>query len=389
MGRFLAFFGVVMSLTAGLHYYVWARLVRDTHLPQPWPKLLAIAITLLGLSLPATFVLRRGLGKTGLAALHWVAFVWMGMIFILVVLLAGSDLVKLLALIARKVGGVPAPDLERRRLIGRVIGGLVATLASGIGLVALRNGIRRPRVREVKVALPRLPAAAHGMTLVQLTDIHLGPTIGRAFIEDLVTRTNALAPDVVCITGDLVDASVEELRDAVAPLARLEARHGVFFVTGNHEYYSGVLEWMVELERLGVRVLRNAHVRIGDGDSGFDLAGIDDYSAHGFVPGHGPDLRRALDGRDAARALVLMAHQPRAVWEAAELGVGLQLSGHTHGGQIFPFNYLVKLQQPFIRGLHRVRDTFLYVSCGTGYWGPPMRLGTEGEITRVVLEAIG
>jgi hypothetical protein len=249
------------------------------------------------------------------------------------------------------------------------------------------EALKRVQVRDVKVPLAKLHKSAHGTTLVQLTDVHIGPTIGREFIADLVARVNALSADVVVITGDLVDGSVSQLREAVAPLGQIKARHGVYFVTGNHEYYAGAEQWITELGRLGIRVLRNERVTIGSGEAAFDLAGVDDYSARGQAPGHGPDLRAALADRDETRALVLLAHQPRAVWEASEHGVCLQLSGHTHGGQIWPFYYLVKLQQPFIRGLHKVGDTLLYVSCGTGYWGPPMRFRAPAEVTRIVLEA--
>jgi hypothetical protein len=191
----------------------------------------------------------------------------------------------------------------------------------------------------------------------------------------------------VAITGDLVDGSVDELREQVAPLASLKSRQGVYFVTGNHEYYAGVNEWLAHLPTLGVRVLRNERVAVGDGTHTFDLAGVDDWSARG-MPGHGPDLARAVEGRDAARELVLLAHQPRAIHEAAKHGVGLQLSGHTHGGQIWPWNFAVKLQQPYVAGLARhSKDTQLYVSRGTGYWGPPMRLGAPAEITRIRLRA--
>jgi predicted MPP superfamily phosphohydrolase len=170
----------------------------------------------------------------------------------------------------------------------------------------------------------------------------------------------------------------------VAPLGTLAAKHGVFFVTGNHEYYAGADEWIAHLPTLGVRVLRNERVSVGGGADSFDLAGVDDYNAHGF-PGHGPDLQRAVSGRDPSRELVLLAHQPREVHRAAEHGVGLQLSGHTHGGQIWPWNFAVKLQQPYVAGLVRHKTTQLYVSRGTGYWGPPMRLGAPAEITQLVL----
>jgi predicted MPP superfamily phosphohydrolase len=202
----------------------------------------------------------------------------------------------------------------------------------------------------------------------------------------VVKRVNDLRPDVIAITGDLVDGNVDELREHVAPLGDLKAELGVFFVTGNHEYYSGPDAWIRELARLNVRVLRNERVELERDGVTIDLAGVDDYSSRGLAQGHGPDLPRALEGRDGSRALVLLAHQPRAFVEAAKLGVGLQLSGHTHGGQIWPWNWFVRLQQPYVAGLHREGDAQIYVSRGTGYWGPPMRVAAPAEITQLVLE---
>jgi predicted MPP superfamily phosphohydrolase len=245
----------------------------------------------------------------------------------------------------------------------------------------------RARVERVEVVLSRLPEALDGMRVVQLTDVHIGLTLGRRFAERVVEAVNRLEPDVIVITGDLVDGTVERLASAVAPLARLSAAHGVYFVTGNHEYYSGGQAWCEHLSSMGLTVLRNERVSIGQGRESFDLAGVDDYGAHAFGGGHGADLARALSGRDPGRELVLLAHQPRAVVEAAAHGVGLQLSGHTHGGQIWPFNHLVPLQQPVVAGLSQIGDTQIYVSRGTGYWGPPMRLGSPPEISELVLRS--
>jgi predicted MPP superfamily phosphohydrolase len=208
-------------------------------------------------------------------------------------------------------------------------------------------------------------------------------------VRRVVEQVNALRPDLVAVTGDLVDGSVRDLGRAVAQLGRLEARHGVFFVTGNHEYYSGVGSWVAELGRLGIRVLRNERVVIGDAGASLDLAGVDDWGARRY--GAGADLGRALDGRDPDRALVLLAHQPRGVEEAVRAGVELQLSGHTHGGQIFPFSLLVGAVYPYVRGLYAHeegdRSGHVYVSRGTGYWGPPLRLGSPPEIAKIVLTA--
>jgi hypothetical protein len=235
--------------------------------------------------------------------------------------------------------------------------------------------------------LARLPKALDGLTIAQLSDVHIGPSLGSRFLKDVVRTVNELSPDLVAITGDLVDGSVEQLGGIVAELANLQSRHGTFFVTGNHEYYSGAQSWCDELSSLGIRVLRNERVAIEQDGHGFDLAGIDDAQAARFGNGHGADLGRAILGRDPTRELVLLAHQPKAVVEAQEHGVGLQLSGHTHGGQLWPFNWLVKLQQPVVAGLEMIGKTWIYVSCGTGYWGPPMRLGAPAEVTQIVLRS--
>jgi predicted MPP superfamily phosphohydrolase len=367
------FMCIALSLIGGLHYYFWARLVRDPALPAPWRQLATTALIVAGLSLPATMILWRTHATLG-RLLAWPAFVWMGMLLILTLVILGADVVRLILHVG---GGLRDP--ERRLVLQRLLGGAAAAIGAGLGVHAYRQGTGRVAVKEVEVKLPKLPAELDGFVIAQLTDVHVGPTIGRAFIEEVVRTTNALKPDIVAITGDLVDGSVAELGESVAPLGELSARHGTFFVTGNHEYYAGVDEWMAHLPSLGIKPLRNERVAIG-GDGGFDLAGIDDYHAR-------PDLARALAGRDTTRALVLLAHQPKAVLEAAQHGVGLQLSGHTHGGQIWPWGYAVRLQQPYVAGLARHGETMLYVSRGTGYWGPPMRLNAPAEITRITLRA--
>ena len=381
---FLIFFSIVMSITGSIHYYLWARLIRDTALP--FRGIATLALMVLFVSMPLAIISSRSLPRSIAQYLAWPAYVWMGLMFILFMLLLAGDLFRAISHLTWLRG---VEDPERRLLFRRMLSGTLAAVASGVGAYGIIQAVRRLRVKEVTISLTRLPKSLDGLTIAQLTDIHVGSTIGRHFIEDMVTRCNALEPDLIVITGDLVDGSVEDLRDQVAPIASLKAKYGVFFVTGNHEYYSGVEQWVAHLGTMGIRVLRNERVSIGDGAESFDLAGIDDYHALGMAPGHGPDLPRALAGRDPSRELILLAHQPRAIFEAAEHGVGLQLSGHTHGGQIWPFTYLVKLQQPFVAGRARVKDTELYVSCGTGYWGPPMRIGAQPEITRVTLRAKG
>jgi len=333
---------------------------------------------LLWLSFPLGRFLRRSIGKP--YALF--SYTWLGFLFLLVVIIAASDVLRLFAAIVERVRN-EQPDPARRVLIGRAIAAGIGLLATGAAAWGLKTALGEVDIRRHKVPLKRLPASMEGLTIAQLTDVHVGPTIGRDFIEHIVARTNALNPDVIVITGDLVDGDVEVLREHTAPLGELRATHGVFFVTGNHEYYSGADAWIAELTRLGIRVLRNERVELRKGDDAIDLAGVDDWSARGR--GHGHDLGRALAGRDTTRECVLLAHQPKSIVEAAKLGVGLQLSGHTHGGQIFPWNFLVRLQQPYVAGLHRHDETYIYVSRGTGYWGPPMRVGIPAEIAHLTL----
>jgi uncharacterized protein len=239
---------------------------------------------------------------------------------------------------------------------------------------------------NVDVILPRLDPALDGFTIVQLSDLHVGPTIDRRFVQDLVDRCSTLGADMYALTGDLVDGSVAKYRDAAAPLGQLRAPHGVYAVTGNHEYYHGVDPWLGVLGELGLRYLRNEHVTIEKDGAAFTLAGIDDHEARG--DGHGPDVERALAGRDSALPVVMLAHQPRQAHATSKHGVDLQISGHTHGGQIWPWHYLVMIQQRgLLKGRYQIGDTQLYVTRGCGFWGPRVRIGAPLEITRVILRA--
>jgi predicted MPP superfamily phosphohydrolase len=262
---------------------------------------------------------------------------------------------------------------------------LLTALITALGYV---NARRVARVRHVDVPIAALPAALHGFTIAQITDLHIGPTIGRDYIEAVVAAVNGLDADLVAITGDLVDGSVRQLAAHTEPLARLASRHGTFFVTGNHEYYSGVRPWMAELRRLGLTVLVNEHVVLEHEGALLVIAGVTDYGAHHFDPAHRSDPRAAAAGApEGAGARVLLAHQPRSALVAADAGFHLQLSGHTHGGQFLPWNFFVRFQQPFTAGLERLGRLWVYTSRGTGYWGPPKRFGAPSEITRLRLIA--
>jgi len=380
------FIGIALSVLAAVHWYVWVRLVADPSPPLGLRRLLTAGFVFMFLAIPATFYVSRArvIGPRRLLAMP--GYVWLGVVFIFFMLLAGTDVVRLVgALVQRLVAEVPPSDPTRRVAVARFFAAAVTFVGGGASLAALRSGLGAVIVKEVRVRLDRLPKELHGMTIVQLSDVHVGATIGRAFVERIVAQVNALAPDLVAITGDLVDGSVAELGEHIAPITGLRSRFGTYFVTGNHEFYSGAESWCRHLSSLGVRVLRNERVSIGEGVTSFDLAGVEDHDGKRF--GKPSDVAKAVEGRDPSRELVLLAHQPRSAFDADANGVGLQLSGHTHGGQIWPWSYFVYLQQPVVAGLARVGRTLVYVSCGTGYWGPPMRLHAPAEITRIVLES--
>jgi predicted MPP superfamily phosphohydrolase len=379
--RLLVFVSVMITLTVGTHYFLWVRLIRDASLPAPWRPLATGLLALLGASIPATMILYRLAPRPVVRPLAWVAFVWMGAMFLLLLATLGAELLRA---VLSYTHGESLRDPDRRRTLARAGAAFASLTAGSLATTSVRSALGTTGVKPVRVALAKLPARLSGYRIVQLTDVHIGPTLDRVFLARVVAQVNAERPDMVVITGDLVDGSVPELAEHVRPLADLRAKDGVFFVTGNHEYYSGADAWIAHVSSLGIRVLRNERVAIG-GEDGFDLAGVDDASAHQFGGDHGADYDRALGDRDRSRALVLLAHQPRQVIPAERYAPDLMISGHTHGGQIAPFNWLVKLQQPYVAGLYDHGPTKVYVSRGTGYWGPPMRLGAPAEITRIEL----
>ncbi len=386
---FLTFLAVALLIMGGVHGYLFARLVAAPGIPSPWWEILAVLCALGTVSMPVAFLSMRILGRGGARFILVPTYVWLGFVFETFALVLAVDLVGAAAgWILRTVGAGPlfvpgGGELGLRRIVaGAEVG--VAGLAT---CWAVAWNLFRLAVRRVEVTLPGLPAALDGFTIAQLSDLHLDPVRAGRWLARVVERTNALKPDLVAITGDLADGSAAEYADDVESLRALEAREGVYFVTGNHEYFHDLVGWLALLPTLGIRVLRNERVHIGQGGDSFDLAGVDDHQGRGLAEGHGPDLDRALAGRDPERVVVLLAHQPRIIDEAERHGVGLVLSGHTHGGQIWPFTYLVYLQQPYVRGLRRRGATQIYVSSGTGFWGPPMRLGTTAEIALLTLRA--
>ncbi|MFE7787676.1 metallophosphoesterase [Streptomyces sp. NPDC057460] len=418
----------VLALLVGVHRYVWRRFVGDTTAPgSALRRAGTVAVWLLPLlSIGALVSGRAGAPFRLQQTLAWPGFLWLAaLLYLTLALLVGEAVRPVLRwVLARRaadgsaVGGTgavagsdaadmgsspaeatasgspaapatlvveaPAPPSaathpSRRLFVARAVGGAAAVAGLGTVGYGTYGVLRGPRVKRVTVPLAKLPRSAHGFRIAVVSDIHLGPILGRAHTQRIVDTINRTQPDLIAVVGDLVDGTVADLGPAAEPLADLTARHGAFFVTGNHEYFSGAAQWVDHVRELGLHPLENARVEM----DGFDLAGVNDIA--GESEGQGPDFERALGDRDRTRASVLLAHQPVVIDDAVAHGVDLQLSGHTHGGQLWPGNYLAELANPTVAGLERYGDTQLYVSRGAGAWGPPVRVGAPSDITVVQL----
>ncbi|MFJ5116878.1 metallophosphoesterase [Kitasatospora sp. NPDC088548] len=388
----------VLALLTLAHWYLWRRLVRDVSTPGGWWRragtVLAVLLPLLAVG---ALVGGRALPLAVERWLAWPGYLWLAVLLYLLLALAVGEAVRplLLRLPRRHTveptaleeketdeSSVMAPSPERRLFVART----VAIGAAGAAAAVVGNGtygvLRGPRLKQVTVPLAKLPARAHGYRIAVVSDIHLGPILGRAHTRRIVDTINGAQPDLIAVVGDLVDGSVAELGREAEPLARLRARDGAYFVTGNHEYFSGAGPWVDFIRELGVHPLQNARVEL----AGFDLAGVNDIA--GRDQGDGPDFGKALGDRDRARTSVLLSHQPVTIHDAVRHGVDLQLSGHTHGGQLWPGNYLAELANPTVAGLERYGDTQLYVTRGAGAWGPPVRVGAPSDITIVTLASL-
>lgn len=379
----IVFFLVAFLVVMGWHAYLWNRLLRDTQPPPRWKVAGKIALLTLVTLFLFAMIGGRSWPFDSLRPLYAIGYGWLGTSFLLVVMLLLTDLGKLSARGVRRLMKRAPTNPERRLALARILAGSIAFTGFSSTAKGAVSALGTIPIRRIRVSLSRLSSSMNGTRIVQISDLHIGPILKRSWVESVVAQVMSLEPDLIVITGDLVDGTVENLRDDVAPLAKLKAKAGVFFVTGNHEYYSGAPAWVEHVQQLGIRVLQNENVPIGKGDDAFYLAGVNDFESARHKVGHAHDVAASVRGIPPNREILLLAHQPRSVGDAAKHGVGLQLSGHTHGGQIFPWTCFVTLQQPFVSGLHQVQNTWLYISRGTGFWGPPMRIGAPPEISLI------
>lgn len=385
MGRF-SFFRRVPIVLLLAHTYVGIRLAAAV--PSGLLRwMVVLAIVLIYMLVIAGFASRRTTGRPSGDLLAWIGFLFLGLFSWLFVLTLLRD-VLLLTVFNIQVISSTANQSKLFAQLYTVTAYAVPAISLFALTIGLFNARRLAKIVDVSITLPNLPLALHGYTLVQVTDLHVGPTIKKGYVNAVVNAVNALSPDTIVLTGDMVDGDVDLLRPHTQPLAKLLAPDGVYAVTGNHEYYSGATQWVAEFRRMGIQVLMNQHIVLSREGVQLVIAGVTDFGAEHFDVAQASNAKLALKGAPkGAAARILLAHQPRSAPAAAEAGFDLQLSGHTHGGQFWPWKYFVPLQQPFVAGLHRLGNMQVYVSRGTGYWGPPMRIAARSEITRIRLFA--
>lgn len=386
----ILFFVVATAIWIAGHYYIGRRLIPRARVGVAVKRgAWALLVGFMTLPLAAFFSARLGATFTGFESLQWIGLWMLGVSSVVLVLLLASELVRGISAGFRRFLSRPqegnVEDPQRRDFFGRVVNGAVLASAGTTGGVGLAQATQTAGVVEVDVPIAGLPAALDGFTIVQLTDIHVGPTIKGDDLRGMVERANACGGDLIAVTGDLIDGFVDQIGDQVAPLGELDAPHGVYFVTGNHEYYWGAPQWCEFVASLGIDVLNNEHRVVEREGAKLLLAGVTDVRAGDHIASHASSPKQAREGAPDCDVSVLLAHQPRSIYDAADAGYDLQISGHTHGGQYFPMNILVYLAQPYVAGLHRHGDTQIYVSRGTGYWGPPIRFGAPHEITKIRL----
>lgn len=368
-----------------LFLYVTVRLI----IPSPVPVWAKVVLTALALGASQYHLLvRYFFGSLASPEMPYPMLVIASYSFIVMVLLFAILVLRdvgLLVLWLVRHAGVHAhiPFSPGRRAVA------IAGLGLAAGAYGYREAVRVPDVRTTEIPLARLPKELDGLTIVQITDLHATALLHASRVAAIVDRVNALEPDIIVCTGDLVDGSTDNRKADVAPLANLKARYGVYGCEGNHEYYSGHAAWMGAFEALGITLLHNAHTVLSVNGSPLVLAGLNDPVAERFGM-EGPDMDKALAGAPRTAPIIVLAHQPRYAVRNAEHGVDLQLSGHTHGGQMIGFNRIVASQnEGFVSGVYTVGGMQLYVSNGTGLWtGFPVRIGVPAEITRIILRSL-
>lgn len=388
------FFFVLLLVTAGVSAYLYFRMIHFFRVPWQVKLFFLLVVVFSFLTTPMVAILRHfGFENRFLDMTAWAGYSGLGVVAFVFCFMVVRDLVLALfhlgsntmGFFLSRFGPEKGMDPERRRLIFGMVNSGILVSSLTLGGVGLYLGRRKPMVSTVVIPVPGLPEALNGFRIAQITDIHLSATLKGDWLLPVVEAVNALDPHIIALTGDLVDGTVDRLKNDVLPLTRLTPCLGKFFVTGNHEYYSGVSAWVKKMKTLGFDVLLNEHRVVEQDGAKVLVAGVTDFRGGDFSPEHISDPGKAMKGAPETDVKILLAHQPKSVFAAEKAGFDLQISGHTHAGQFFPWKWAVYLDQPYVEGLHRHGEMYIYVSRGTGYWGPPMRLGSPSEITLMVL----
>jgi predicted MPP superfamily phosphohydrolase len=393
---YIIWFSIVFLVLSSGYAYIGWRLIAPAKLGSPWNILAWTGLAILFVLPLVSTVLMRYFEKMT-DPFSWIAYVGLGFISFLITLLLARDLIWLAWTGLAKgytlvhhflsATSIKTPeDPARRDFLLQLSNLAVVGISAALTTYGIYEARRKPETVRITVPINGLDPGLHGFRIVQITDIHAGLTVRRDWIETIVAEVRNLSPDLIAFTGDMADGTVPHLSADVAPFGELQATYGKYFITGNHEYFTDVISWLEEIKRLGFDVLINEHRVVKHNGSSFVLAGVTDPIAEHFLPEHKSDPEASIRNAPATGLKILLAHQPNALYRASKLGFNLVISGHTHGGQFFPWNFAAALGQPYISGLHHYNGTWIYVSKGTGYWGPPVRVGARSEITVITLE---